>query len=178
MSESTNGALRPSDDGQRTRRQQYRIVARLLKEYTARLYHIADRIGEYRDGRGASPAPKTQYRVYDEALRGSGFGPHEPRMRQAKAPWSIYRAVWRYRSIWREVQEVALYASQMLVHYELNEAESAELRIRAADAERAVFEAGIMVNLMALDDPENYGPQIPGHQLESVLDQSKTHRPF
>jgi hypothetical protein len=127
MSESANGAARPADDGERTRRRQYRIISRVLKEYTARLYRIAHHLGEYLDGRIPS-------------------GP------TGGVPSSVETGVFRVESLVREVQSAALFASQMLVHYGLDEAEAAELRIRTADAERAVGRAELLAAGIALTD--------------------------
>jgi len=117
MSESTDAFTRAISNGQRTRHRQYRIAARVLKEYTNRLNRLAFHIGEFDDGR--IPMAPTD----DTPL------------------WSVFRAVHRVNAIKNQVEEMALFASQMLVHYALDEAEVIELKIRIADAENAVFGA-------------------------------------
>lgn len=129
MSESANGAARPIDDGERTRRRQSRVTARVLKEYTARVYRIAHHLGEYEDGR----IPRSQIDL---------------------PPWSVYVAIHRFEAIRNELRAVALFASQVLVHYGLDEADASELRLRVADAEQAIFRAGNIVESLRKTDPD------------------------
>lgn len=115
MSEIKNGAtpVADADMGAQARRRQYRITARVLREYTARLYEIARVVCDYADGR--TPP-------------GSG----------GQMPWSVLVAANRYEAVKQEVTSLALYASQMLVQFDFDEAESAELRLRLFDAEEVV----------------------------------------
>jgi hypothetical protein len=50
----------------------------------------------------------------------------------------VFAAANRYEAIQEQVKSLAQFASQMLVHYQLDEAEAAELRLRIPDAEQAV----------------------------------------
>lgn len=141
MSESANAEFRPSRKGAQVRRRQYRLTARLLKEYTARFYRIARHLGAYHEGR-------------------------VPLARGA-APVSVVLAVNRYRATWQDIRDAALYASQMLVHYQLDEAESAELRVRLADAELAIRQARNVVNaVIATDTNQSLGRPIPNDPYE------------
>ena len=114
MSDTKNGTpVADAETGARARRRQYRTTARVLREYTARLYRIAQVLGDYEDG--TTPPPRT-----------------------GTVPWSVLTAANRYEAIQGEVSGLALYASQMLVHFDFDEAEAAELRIRLFDAEYIV----------------------------------------
>ncbi|MBN9521394.1 hypothetical protein J0H58_23210 [bacterium] len=152
MSEAANGAPRVADEGARARRRQYRITARLLKEYTARMYRIADQIGAY----------------FDERQRSEDY----PGLTH-----TAVTAVSRYRVLWEEVSDAALYASQMLVHFGFDEAESAELRLRLKDAEHAVARAGILVAEAIILDRQTFGLPIGGERMKGILRQSQASLP-
>ncbi|AMV27547.1 hypothetical protein VT84_24310 [Gemmata sp. SH-PL17] len=94
------------------RRRQYRRTARVLREYTARLYRLAD-----------------QFAGYLDSQKGETVG---------AAPWAVLRDIWRVVAIQEEFKAVTLIASQMLVHYDLDEIEKADLALRLADAEHAI----------------------------------------
>ena len=106
------------------RRRQYRTTARVLKEYTVRLYRIANQLGRYLD---------------NPADRPSGN----------RASWVATHYMWRVAMIRQEFQALALFASQMLVHYDLGEAEKADLTLRLADAEFALSSAEVVSGAFA-----------------------------
>ena len=127
MSETKNAApVADADLGAQARRRQYRITARVLREYTARLYRIARVLGDYEDG--TTLPTKRGY-----------------------APSSVFTAANRYEAIKGEVSGLALYASQMLVQFDFDEAESAELRIRLFDAEEAVRQIDSILKELAVE---------------------------
>ena len=149
MNETKNGA--PVADaviGDRARWRQYRITARLLREYTARLYRIADDVGAYLDW-----------------VRGGE--------KYVGVTETVVTAVARYRVLWEEVSDAALYASGMLVHFGLDEAEAAELRIRLRDAEHAVARAGGLVHDAILSLPPTFGSPISGERMKGIIRHSR-----
>ncbi len=83
MNETENGTAPVADVGARTRRRQYRITARLLREYTARMYRIADHVVAYLD--------TVRRRTPNLVLTQTGL-----------------TAVARYRVVWEEVADAAL----------------------------------------------------------------------
>ena len=117
MSETASEATRP-DHSERVRLRQYRITARLLQEYSARLFRIAHRVGAYLD----SIAPGSNRTM----------------------PYAVAVSLSRYRGISQEMESLTRFASQMLVHYGLEEAEAAELRLRLKEAERAMALLDVM----------------------------------
>lgn len=149
MSKQTTSAVRSTDEGTRTRWRQYRITARLLKEYTARLREIADLLGKYRYELDAS-RPGTPI---------SG---------------SVVTAVGEFRLIWDDVLDAALAASQMLVHYGLDEAEATELRTRLKGAEYFVGRTADLVNAInASNYKVDIGPPMTADRLKAVIELSR-----
>lgn len=114
----------PTEEAERRRRREYRITARLLREYTARLYRIGERLSEFLDSR-------------------------TPASEGGALPWCVLCEVLRHHTIQLHFQSVTLFTSQMLVHYELDTAESNELKLRLADAESANNLAKRMAILIA-----------------------------
>jgi hypothetical protein len=120
VNKSSNGVNQTTDLGTRSRRQQYRVIARLIKEYTAEIYKIAHHLGEYADGR------------IPGGLQGNN------------TPHSVFFASLRFGAIHNEFRSAVLFASQMLVHYDLDEAAATVLRLRIVDAEKALSLAEIL----------------------------------
>jgi hypothetical protein len=144
MSNATNGAPLATPDAESTRQRHYQDVTRLLKEYTGVMYEIAHQITNYRDT--AKEQPKS------------------------KLPGSVFLGVWRYRSVWEPMRDVALFASQMLVHYQLDEAESAELRLRIADAENGIELTGHLINALHEDHGAIVGEPISSAELDRFVE--------
>jgi hypothetical protein len=146
MSNATNGASLVTEDAASVRQRHYQNVTRLLKEYTVVMYEIAHQIVNYRDTARNQP--------------------------KSKLPGSVFLAVWRYRSVWEAMRDVALFASQMLVHYQLDEAEAAELRLRVVDAENGIELTGHLINALREDHPATgLGEPIPSAGLDRFVEQ-------
>jgi len=132
MSNTSNGAVLSATDAEATRYHQAQGVSRLLREYTQVMYELADRFAIH--------------------LEKNCTG----------IPYSILSGVLRYQALWEELGSAALFASQMLVQYQLDEAVAAELRLRLADAETSIQTAGkllegiIMPDLNLLKSNPNY----------------------
>jgi hypothetical protein len=141
MSNESNWSLLAKDSAP-VRQQQCHDVTRLLKEYTGVMYDMLHQIiaclEAGRDGR-------------KELL-----------------PWSVMAANKRYRAIWKEMGSVALFASQMLVHYQLDEADTAELRLRLVDAENSISSVGDLLDVLPEENREFLGPPIPRSELSTL----------
>lgn len=149
MSNGSNSAALEAHDAEGTRRRHYQDVTRLLKEYTGVMYEIADQVADCIDTQDAQSNGK-------------------------KLSWSVFLAVWRYRSVWEQMRDVALFASQMLVHYHLDEAESAELRLRLSDAENGIEMTGLLINELRQDHGAAIGEPIPTRELDALVKQLQT----
>ncbi|QDU24308.1 hypothetical protein [Urbifossiella limnaea] len=138
--------------GDQRRRRQYRIVARLLREYTARVYRIADNLGAYLDG----------------------FLPSHPD--GSPPPRSVVTDVGRFRLVWEDILDAALQASQMLVHFRLYPAEEAELRLRLKDAEHVVGRTAELVNDIVACGGVAFGDPMAAERVQAAIYLSR--RPF
>lgn len=114
----------PIEEAERRRRREYCITARLLKEYTARLYRVSKLLGEF-------------------------FDAQAPMAKDGSVAWTVILEMLRYRAIQPPFRSLTLFTSQMLVHYELDAAEANELRLRLADADNANESAKIMASQIA-----------------------------
>lgn len=119
------------------RRRQYRTTSRVLREYTARLYRLTDRLAGSVDGTAVQP-------------------------RDGIAPCAAISDIWRFAAIHLKIRELALFASQMMIHYALDEGEKAELALRIADVDQALDIARhysvMFANLHNLDYPLRKAP--------------------
>jgi len=120
-----NHTVLAEPDGAATRQRHYQDVTRLLREYTEVVYELARQIAVSLDA------------VTKKKSSWSFFSAERSRATN-EFPWSLYSAIQRYRSVWRPLHDVALFASQMLIHYGLEDAEKAELDLRRADAENGI----------------------------------------
>jgi len=143
---TTDPAL-AADAGAVHRHRQYRIVARLLREYTTRVYQIADHLGAYLDG----------------------FLDNDP---GAPPPRSVVTAVGRFRLVWDDVLDAALQASAMLIHFRFDPAEEAELRVRLKDAEHVVGRAAVLVNEVVARNKGDLGGPMTAARIRAVIELS------
>lgn len=111
MNETTN-QLAGKELIESKRQHDYRAIAQLLKEYTARLHRMTNSLGIY----------------LEKNCPSEGGAP----------PWRIYRHISRFQAIHKEIESATLVTSQMLVHFDFAPGESAELRLRLADAEHGL----------------------------------------
>lgn len=154
MSNTTNGTPLATLDAESTRHRHYQDVTRLLKEYTAVMYEIAHRIATYLDTKQA----------------------------ERVASWHNIVAVRRYQATWEELGAIALFASQMIVHYQLEESEAAELRLRIADAECSIDMAQSVIDAFREEHGElgSFKPSSKDvgaltQQLRSALKNNTSH---
>src|SRR5262249_45045135 len=84
--------------------------------------------------------------------------------------WHNVIAIRRFQSLWEEVGALALFASQMIVHYQLDESETAELRLRIADAECGIHMTQTLIGAFREQHTELEDP-IPSGEVESLIQQ-------
>jgi len=149
MNATSNGTHVSALQADESRHQQYRLVSSLLKEYTIVMYDIGKQIGNYLD-------------TYTPS--------------KSVLPLSMLIGLGRYKFIWRELGDVALFASQMIVHYQLDEAEIAELRLRLADAENSLRLVGMLSDLLHdHGHSEVLGGRVPAQELVELVDQIRAN---